>query len=118
METKSIKTHLIVTDIHEEYIIDWCNSIVNTKPLFKNNKPIFILISETSRMELNTTNMAELERCAKLIAEPHGRSALTTATTRIYIKEENNKQTLVGKVTHNHIKEYAPMYDKVGWKES
>ena len=35
-----LKTHLIVTDIHEEYDINWCGKILNTKPMFKNNKPL------------------------------------------------------------------------------
>ena len=41
MEEVSIKTHLIVTEIHEEYHIDWCGKIMNANPKFKNNKPIF-----------------------------------------------------------------------------
>ena len=51
MEEVSIKTHLIVTDIHEEYHIDWCGKIMDTDPKFKNNKPIFIIVGSQSRIE-------------------------------------------------------------------
>lgn len=30
-----VKTHLIVTDVHEEYNINWCGKIINTKPKIK-----------------------------------------------------------------------------------
>ena len=73
MEEVSIKTHLIVTDIHEEYHIDWCGKIMDANPKFKNNKPIFI-------------------------------------------KEKDGNEKLLGILTHNHIKQYAPMYDKVGYR--
>lgn len=115
MKEVRVKTHLIITDIHEEYYIDWCGSIVDAKPFFKNNMPVFIIISNESRIELNTTNIKEIEECAKKITKPHGRQAITTDVARIYIKEENGNQKLLGKVFHNHVKQYAPMYDKVGW---
>lgn len=116
MQEVAIKTHLIVTDVHEEYDIDWCGRLMDTNPVFENDMPIFILISETHRRELNTMDMHRIEECAKAIAEPHGRAAVTVAKTHIYIKEEDNKQTLVGVVTHKHIKSYAPMYDSVYYK--
>ena len=111
MSEVMLKTHLIVTDVHEEYDINWCGSIVNSKPVFKNNKPIFIIIGSKGRMELNTTDMKRIENCAKLLTNPKGRQAVTSDTALIYIKEENNQQKLIGKVTHNHVKEYRQMYD-------
>ena len=116
MEEKMIKSHLIVTDIHDEYHISWCGKIAEAKPKFKNGKPIFIIIGSKNsegRIELNTTNMKEIEECARLLTNPKGRSAVTTDTARIFIKEENGSEKLLGVLTHNHVKSYAPMYDKV-----
>ena len=39
-----LKTHLIVTDVHEEYFVKWTGNIANTKPLFKNDMPVFVII--------------------------------------------------------------------------
>ena len=43
MQETLVKTHLIITDIHEEYFVDWCGSIMNTQPVIENGKPIFII---------------------------------------------------------------------------
>ena len=111
MQEVMLKTHLIVTDVHDEYYVKWCSYIINTKPLLKNDMPIFIIISSDSRVELNTANIKQVEDCAKTITHPRGRQAITTDIAHIYIKEENNKETLVGKVIHNHVKQYQQMYD-------
>jgi len=111
MQEVKIKTHLIVTDVHEEYFVDWCGKIANTKPLFKNDMPVFVIIGSDARMELNTLDMNKLEDCAKRMTHPRGRQAITTDTARIYIKEENGHEELIGKVIHNHIKQYQQMYD-------
>lgn len=116
IEEKALKTHLIITSIHEEYSINWHGKIINTKPLIRNNKPVFILISSTSRVELNTANIKEIEECAKSITSPRGREAITIDKTHIYIKEITGKETCIGTVTHKHVKTYAPMYDKFGYK--
>ena len=116
MEEVSIKTHLIITDIHEEYHIDWCGRIIDAKPKFKNGKPIFAIAGGGGRMELNTTDMARIEKCAKLCTQPKGRTAVTTDTARIYIVEEDDNERLMGILTHNHVKTFAPMMDSVGWK--
>ena len=108
-----VKTHLIVTDIHEEYNINWCGKIINTKPKIKNGKPIFAVIGSRGRIELNTTDMQRVEKCAKLLTAPKGRQAITSDTAHIYIIEENDKETLMGVLTHNHVKSYAPIFDKV-----
>ena len=112
MQEIKLKTHLIVTDVHEEYFVDWCGSIMNTKPLFKNNMPIFIIISSEKRMELNTIDIKQVEENAKKITCPRGRQSVTTDIARIYIKEVDGKETFLGRVTHNHVKQYQQMFDK------
>lgn len=112
MSEVMLKTHLIVTDVHEEYFVEWNESIANTDPVFQNDMPVFIIISSDSRIELNTIDIKRIEKCAKLLTRPKGRKAITTDTARIYIKEKGNKQTLIGKVIHNHVKQYQQMYDK------
>lgn len=116
IEEKFIKTHLIVTDVHEEYHINWCGKVLDCKPQFKNNKPIFVVVGGGGRIELNTTDMTRVEHCAKLCTQPKGRQAITTDTARIFIVEEDGNEKLLGVLTHNHVKTYAPMYDKVGWQ--
>jgi len=111
MQEVMIKTHLIVTDVHEEYFVDWCGSIANTKPMFKNNMPIFILIGSEGRIEMNTIDIKRIEENAKLLTHPRGRQAITTDTTRIYIKQEDGTEKFIGKVIHNHVKKYQQMYD-------
>ena len=116
MDEILIKSHLIVTDVHEEYSVKWIGRILDTKPEFKNGKPIFVVTGGGGRMELNTTDMKRIEHCAKLCTRPRGRSAVTSDTARIYIVEEDGNEKLMGIVTHDHVKRYAPMYDKVGWR--
>ena len=116
MEETLIKSHLIITDIHEEYEINWCGKIAESKPLFKNNKPVFIVIGDKGRMELNTINMYEIEDCAKLLTSPKGRSAITTDNSRIYIKEKSGNEKLLGILQHKRVKTFAPMFDKVGYR--
>ena len=116
MDEVLIKSHLIVTDVHEEYHIKWVGKILDTKPKFKNGKPIFVVAGGGGRMELNTTDMMRVEKCAKLCTKPRGRSAVTTDTARIFIKEEDDNEKLLGIVVHNHVKTYAPMFDKVGFR--
>ena len=111
-----VKTHLIVTDIHEEYNINWSGKILDAKPKFKNNKPIFVIVASGGRMEVNTADMSRVEKCAKLLTVPKGRQAITTDKAYIYILEENDHEVLLGTLTHNHVKSYAPMYDKVGYE--
>ena len=117
MQEVLIKSHLIVTDVHEEYDINWCGRIIDTKPQFKNGKPIFVVVGNKGRIELNTTDMKRVEECAKLCTQPRGRSAVTTDIARILIKEEDDNEKLVGTVTHRHVKTFAPMYDRVGYKD-
>ena len=96
MEEISIKTHLIITDIHDEYHMNWCGKIANARPLLKNGLPLFIIIGTKGRLELNTIDMKYLERSAKLLTRPKGRSAITTDTSRIYIREVDGNDMLLG----------------------
>lgn len=116
MDEVSIKSHLIITDIHERYDIKWCGKLINTKPMFKNNLPIFVIISGEKRVELNTLNIQEIEECAKRITNPRGRAAVTLDTANIYLKEEDGNEAFMGTVKHYRVKNYAPMFDKVGFR--
>lgn len=116
MQKVLIKTHLIITSIHEEYNINWSGKILDAKPKFKNNKPVFVIVSTGGRIELNTVDMGRVEECAKLLTVPKGRQAITTDKAYIYIVEENDNEMLLGTLTHNHVKSYAPMFDKVGYE--
>ena len=111
-----IKTHLIITDIHEEYYMKWCGSIIDTKPEIKNGKPIFIIRSKDGAVEVNTTDMKYLEDIAKKMTAPKGKAALTTDTASIFIKQIDGTEKILGILTHNHIKKFAPMYDKVYYR--
>ena len=115
MEEISIKTHLIITDIHDEYHMDWCGKIVEAKPLLKDGLPLFVIIGTRGRIELNTIDMKRIEKTAKLLTCPKGRSAVSVDTTRIYIKEIDGNEMLMGVMTHKNVKTFAPMYDKVGF---
>ena len=113
MEEVMVKTHLIITDIHDEYHMNWCGKIAEVKPLLKNGLPLFIIIGTKGRLELNTVDMKYLERSAKLMTRPKGRSAITTDTARIYIKEVDGNDFLLGVLTHKNVKTFSPMHDKV-----
>lgn len=117
IENVMIKTHLIITDIHEEYSIKWCGTIIDAKPELKNGMPIFAIVGSESRVELNTLDMKQIEDCAKRLTNPRGRAAVTTDKAHIYIKEIGGKETCIGIVTHTRVKKYAPMFDPVGYKK-
>ena len=112
MQEVMLKTHLIVTDVHEEYFVKWTGSIANAKPLFKNDMPVFVIIGSQARMELNIIDIKRIEECAKRMTHPRGRQAVTTDKAFIYIKEEDGSEKLIGSVSHNHVKQYQQMYDK------
>ena len=115
MQEVMVKTHLIVSNVYDEYKIDWCGRIADAKPLLKNGLPVFVIIGGEGRLELNTIDMKHIEECAKKMTRPRGKQAVTTDVARIYIKENNSNEMLIGKVTHNHIKQYQQMYDRVGF---
>lgn len=112
----SIKTHLIIDSIDEEYSVNWCGKIKEVNPLIQNGLPIFVIIGNNSRIEMNTINFSHLENCAKRITVPKGREAFTSDKTRIYIKEANGNEKLMCIVTHNRIKHFIPISDKMGYK--
>lgn len=112
MSEVKLKTHLIVSDVHDEYIVKWCGKIIDTKPLIKNGLPVFVIVSSEDRLELNTIDIKYIEQCAKKACHPRGRASFTSDTSYIYIVEEDGKETLMGKVIDNHIKQYQQMYDK------
>ena len=115
MEEVMVKTHLIITDIHDEYHMNWCGKIAESKPLLKDGLPLFIIIGTRGRIELNTIDMKRIERCAKALTRPKGRSAVSVDTSRIYIKEVDGNDFLLGIMTHQNIKTFAPVRDKVGF---
>lgn len=116
MKEVRIKTHLIITDIHDNYEIKWIGKILDTKPKIKNGKPVFIVVSSGGRVELNTADMTRIEKCAKRLTRPKGHSAITSDSARIFIQEVDGNEKLMGVLIHHHIKNFAPMYDKVGYK--
>ena len=111
------KTHLIITDIHDEYHMKWCGKILDAKPELKNGLPVFAVVGTKGRVELNTIDINRLEKVAKLLTKPKGRQAFTSDTARIYIKEIDGNEKLLGVMTHNNIKTFSPMYDVVGYMD-
>ena len=111
MHEVMIKTHLIITDIHNEYHMDWCGSIIDTKPKIVDGKPVFVIRGKSGAIEINTTDEKYLEKIAQKMTEPKGRAAVTTDRARIYIKQIDNSEKLIGILTHDKIKTFAPMYD-------
>ena len=112
MPEVKLKTHLIVTDVHEEYIIKWDKKIATIKPFLKNDLPVFILVGSNGRMELNTIDMALIERNAKNLSHPRGKESITSDCVSIYVLDEEENEKLVGRVLHNHVKQYQQMYDR------
>lgn len=108
-----VKTHLIVKDQYEDYETKWCGRLLDADPEFKNGMPVFVIICNSGRMELNTLDLSEVERQAKRFTFPRGRGALTADKGFIYVKEKGHKEKLLGVVVHKHIRKYAPMYDEL-----
>lgn len=111
MSQVKVKTHLIITDIHEEFNMNWCGRIMDAKPLLKNNIPHFTIIGSVGRIEVDTFDISYLERAAKSLTHPRGKEAITSDTARIYIRQEDGSDFLLGVLTHRTIKTFAPMYD-------
>lgn len=112
MSEVMLKTHLICKDVHEEYSIKWCGKLTDVKPFIKNDLPVFILVGTDGRMELNTIDIKMIEKCAKSLSHPHGREAITSDCVSIYLLDENENEILMGRVFHNHVKQYQQMYDR------
>ena len=115
MQEVSVKTHLIITDIHDEYEMNWCGKIIGANPLLKDGLPVFAVIGSKGRTELNTIDMNRIERAAKSLTRASGKSSVSIDTARVYLKEVDGTETLMGVLTHKNIKTFAPMFDKVGY---
>ena len=107
-----INTHPIVVGQHEEYHIDWCGKLADTHPKLENGIPTFLIRGKNGMVIVNTINMKQLEQSARKLTNPCGKGAVTTDKAYIYIMEEDNKRTLLGVVTHFHIREYRRMFDE------
>lgn len=112
MAEVKLKTHLICTDVHEEYSMKWCGKLMDARPLLKNGLPVFIVVGGNGRAELNTIDIKEIEQCAKNMSRPRGKAAVTTDCVRIYLLEENYNERLMGTLFHQHIRQYQQMFDK------
>ena len=107
-----LKTLLIVSDVHEEYFVKWCGKLIDAKPLIKNDLPVFVIVGSDGRMEINTIDIKMIERCAKSLSHPRGKQAITSDCVRIYLVEEDGNEKLMGRVFHNHVKQYQQMFDR------
>ena len=117
MQEIMVKTHLIITDIHDEYHMNWCGKLFDAKPaLNEKGLPMFVIIGSQSRMEISTIDINYLEKCAKKLTYPKGRSAVSVDKAYIYIKEIGGNEKLLGILTHKRIKSFAPMHDKIGYR--
>ena len=117
MTEVALKTHLIITDIRDEYHMNWCGKIADIQPAFTDKGLLmFAIVGSDRRVEMNTLNMSDLEKCAKRLTSPKGRTAITKDVAHIYIFDQNHKQHLIGVLYHKRIKSFAPMYDKIGYR--
>ena len=108
-----VKTHLIVTGQYEEYTVKWTGRLMDCNPVLKNGMPIFVIIANNGRIEMNTIDLAAVELQAKKFTCPKGRGTVTTDKGFIYIKEVNGNEKVLGVVIHDHIRKYAQMYDEL-----
>lgn len=113
IDTNSVeKPHFIVKDIEDNFHTNWCGKIIEAKPIFKDGKPIFVIIGSQHRLELNTIDLNYVEKCAKRMTCPKGRQAVTTDSARIYIKEELGNEMLLGVVSHVRTKTFIPVHPR------
>ncbi len=117
MHEVKVKTHLIITDIHNEYHMNWCGKVLDTKPLLNDiGLPTFVVVGSKGRVEVNTVDMKYLEDCAKRLTNPRGRLAISYDSANVYIKETDGTERLIGVLFHRRVKTFAPMYDGVYWE--
>ena len=112
-----VKTHLIITDVRDEYDVNWCGRILDSNPIIKDGKPVFVIVGNHSRIEFNTIDMRLLEKWGKKLTQPRGREAITKDCSRIYIKEVDGNEKLACIITHRRIKSFAPMYDEIPFRD-
>ena len=108
-----MKTHLIVKSQEDEFDVKYVEYLRNLKPIFENDKLVFVVISNKGRTEINTLDINRVVEMTKKYTMPRGRGGLTTDRGYIYVKTEDRGEVLLAVVTHNHIRHYAPMYDEV-----
>ena len=44
MQEVKVKTHLIITDIHDEYHMNWWGKLQGANPILIDGSPLFIII--------------------------------------------------------------------------
>lgn len=109
-----VKTHLIITDQYDEYEVKYVAKLIELSPhITPNNSLSFVIVSRNSRYEINTNDFKYLEEMAKKFTITRGKEAYTEGTSRIYIKEQGGKETLLAIVWRKHYRVFAPMYDDV-----
>ena len=113
MQNNSVeKPRFIVKDIEDNFHMNWCGKIIDSNPIIKNGKPIFVIIGSHNRLELNTIDFNYIEKCAKRMTFPKGRQAETFDSARIYIKEQNGNEMLMGVLSHLRSKTFVPVQKK------
>ena len=109
-----VKTHLIITDQYDDYEVKYVAKLIDLTPsLISRNSMSFVIVSRNSRYEVNTNDFKFLEETAKKFTITRGKEAYTEGTSRIYIKEKGDKETLLAIVRRKHYRVFAPMYDDV-----
>ena len=58
-------------------------------------------------------NILQVEKAAMKFSMPKGKESITSDRSYIYIKEQNNIETLLGIITHYHVRDFALMYDEL-----
>lgn len=111
MQEVRLKTHLIIRDTHHEYNMNWCGKFAAARPLLLDGKPLFIIIGSRGRIETSDFDMKKLEETAKLLTHPKGRGAISVDTARIYLREVDGNDLLLGVMTHRFIRDFAPVFD-------
>ena len=108
-----VKTHLIVTGQSDNFKTEWKKSILSIeKPILTDGLLNYVIVTKEKRVEMKELDPMKVEKCAKKLTWPRGRGALTTDLAKIYVKTERGEE-LIGIVTHNHIRDYAPMFDEI-----
>ena len=113
MRNKSVeKPHFIVKDIQDDFHMNWCGKLIDADPIIQDGKPIFVIIGSQNRLELNTLDFNYIEKCAKRMTNPKGKQAETFDSARIYIKEKNGNEMLMGILSHLRSKTFIPVQNR------
>lgn len=112
-EKEELQTRWIVTDVEDSYSVKWIKTMKEIYPMFKNNKFIFIVVGGNGRMEINTNDMTRVEKCAKMMSYPKGRAAVTSDTVRIFVRQQDESEVLMGFLKHERAKTFAPIIERI-----